>query len=649
MNTKNKKKWVLIGFFLIFGSLIISIPIVLFNQRFIQKVTLPQPDNQGEIMLEEALAIVNQSRELLPEKEMTLQEVGQLLWSMQGITHGRYRTVPSAGATYPLEVYVVTYSVTNLPQGLYHYLPKSHELEIINDKMITREEITEQCYSNQIAIETAQIIIFITAIPERTTRIYGDRGIRYVNLEIGHVLGNVHLQAVTTNSHIDLITQYNDSGLQQITEIKEDIEIILPITCCSSYQLKGLPNNLTEIIGTEDITNRLTVEEAIYLRKSIRSYQSNEISLQKIKRLIFFAFTNKRLFDSESYSNPKILPVNALSLFLFSSEQNSNLSTGIYQIDKQSLNFTLIKSGDYTQSLYEAGLSQAWIQTAQSNIVSFLNETKLATLKQNNSLQMGLFQTGIIAQYLYLESRNLDLGMVVVGAFYDNAVRSIINLDNSQMPNYIIPLGIAELSSTDQQLIFMNKIQISKIFGYLTLGFLYLTCFISTPLLKTKIKSHWLKIHHIFSTGFSIAFILSHVLLLVNILSSLESTSFFDGLKTIVLELVGYNIYPIDSVYKLGLLTSLIAFWLIIAMNINSYIIYRFKLFSSKTRRIIHQTQTVILLLLIFIHVYGNCLTQKVHFWSFMVVNLIIIAAFFGCYFYQEIKNWYHNDKQISS
>lgn len=648
MNEKNKKKWLVIGFFLIFGSLIISIPLVLFNQRFIHKVALPEPDKQGEIMLEEALTIINQSRELLSEKEMPLQEVGQLLWSMQGVTHGRFRTTPSAGATYPLEIYIIAYSVKNLQQGIYHYLPKSHELEIKKEGVITREEIKGQCFANQITIETAQIVILITAIPERTTRIYGNRGIRYVNLEIGHVLGNLYLQAVTTNSHVDSITQFNNSGLQKITGINENIEMVLPLSCCSPYQREELPQNLTQVIGTEEMTNRLTVEEAIYLRKSIRSYQPNTITLQKVKRLIFFAFNDKSAYGSNAFASPNYLPVNTISLFLFSSEKNINLTTGIYRINKTSMNFTLIKSGEYIQPLYEAGLSQAWIKDAQSNLVTFLNKTKLETLKMNNSLQIGLYQTGMIAQYLYLESRNLDLGMVVVGAFHDSAIRSIIDLENTQQPNYIIPIGIAELSSTDQQLILMNKIQISKIFGYITLAFLYLTCFISTPLLKEKIKNHWLKIHHIFSTIFSVAFVLSHVFLLVNVLSSLQSTSFFEGIKTIALELIGYNIYPIDSVYKLGLLASLFAFWLIIAMNIGSYIIYQFKLFSPKARRIIHQAQTILLLLLIFIHVYGNCLTQKLHFWSFMTVNLIIIQTFFGCYFYQEIKNWYQKDNQIS-
>jgi nitroreductase len=84
---------------------------------------LPEPDKSGSMPLERAIAVRRSRRDFRPEP-VTIEQVGQLLWAAQGREqHSLYRTCPSAGATYPLEVFVVT------PQGFFVYLPGEHALQ----------------------------------------------------------------------------------------------------------------------------------------------------------------------------------------------------------------------------------------------------------------------------------------------------------------------------------------------------------------------------------------------------------------------------------------------------------------------------------------------------------------------------------------
>ncbi len=147
-----------------------------------QTVTLPAPQKKGAVSLEEALAKRRSVREFAATP-LTDQELGQLLWAMQGITDEKgHRTAPSAMARYPLEIYVAT------AKGVFHYLPKGHALEVVTDKDL-RRELTSQ------ASMSAPAVFIVTAELARMGQRAGDRGKAYVYVEAGHVAQNLLLQA----------------------------------------------------------------------------------------------------------------------------------------------------------------------------------------------------------------------------------------------------------------------------------------------------------------------------------------------------------------------------------------------------------------------------------------------------------------------
>jgi SagB-type dehydrogenase family enzyme len=150
--------------------------------------TLPPPERRGPLSLEEAIRARRSVREFGPA-EISPRELSQLLWAAQGVTgDGGLRAAPSAGALYPLEVYVV------LPSGCFHYDPARHRLV----RRATRDlrSALESAALGQRPIADAPAVFVIAAVEARTRRKYGARTERYVAMEAGHAAQNLLLQAV---------------------------------------------------------------------------------------------------------------------------------------------------------------------------------------------------------------------------------------------------------------------------------------------------------------------------------------------------------------------------------------------------------------------------------------------------------------------
>jgi SagB-type dehydrogenase family enzyme len=155
----------------------------------IETIDLPPPRAAGDHSLEEALARRGSVREFRRDR-LPLEELSQLLWATQGVTRPwGARTAPSAGALYPLELYVVT------PSGLYRYCPPEHRLEILSEGRDLRPALARAALG-QSAVEEAAAILVVTGVPARTAAEYGARAERYVALEAGHACQNALLQAV---------------------------------------------------------------------------------------------------------------------------------------------------------------------------------------------------------------------------------------------------------------------------------------------------------------------------------------------------------------------------------------------------------------------------------------------------------------------
>jgi SagB-type dehydrogenase family enzyme len=151
---------------------------------------------------------------------LSLEDISQLLWAAQGITSDwGGRTAPSAGALYPLEVYLVVGDVDGLETGVYKYQPQEHALVRVGDGDV-RSELASAALG-QSCVARGAVDIIIAAVYERTTGKYGDRGVRYVHMEAGHAAQNICLEAVVLDLGTVTVGAFSDEGVKGILDMPE--------------------------------------------------------------------------------------------------------------------------------------------------------------------------------------------------------------------------------------------------------------------------------------------------------------------------------------------------------------------------------------------------------------------------------------------
>ncbi len=179
-----------------------------------QELVLPEPRPTGELSVEEALAR-RRSVRAFASIPLTAAEIGQLAWAAQGVTdRAGYRTAPSAGALYPLEVYVGT------SNGTFHYEPARHDLTLHREG--DPRSAIQAAALHQEAIGDAPAVFVIAAVYERTAVKYGERAPRYVHMEAGHAGQNILLEAVALGLAAVPIGAFHDAQLQAALSLPDD-------------------------------------------------------------------------------------------------------------------------------------------------------------------------------------------------------------------------------------------------------------------------------------------------------------------------------------------------------------------------------------------------------------------------------------------
>lgn len=201
--------WLLCGFVIV----VLAVP-GWGKSRTQDSFTLPQPAYKGEISVERAIKERRTVRAFRPDS-LSITQLSQLLWAAYGITDERkgFRAAPSAGALYPLDIYAVVGKggVEVLAPGVYRYHPARHSLEVVG-KGDRRKDVAGAALW-QMWIAKAPVIFVITAEYERITRKYGERGIRYAHIEVGHVGQNIFLQAGTLGLGAGIVGAFRDASV----------------------------------------------------------------------------------------------------------------------------------------------------------------------------------------------------------------------------------------------------------------------------------------------------------------------------------------------------------------------------------------------------------------------------------------------------
>jgi len=183
-------------------------------------IKLPTPHLKSKTTVEQALS-QRRSVRTYKDQPLTIEQISQLCWAAQGITsEDGGRTAPSAGAKYPLEVFLVVGNVDGLEPGIYHYNPGDHSLtkKIDGDK---RGNLSTAALGQKYVLG-APVSFVITGIYERTMIKYGERGIRYVHIELGHACQNVYLEAEALGLGTVEMGAFEDQKVKKLLELKDE-------------------------------------------------------------------------------------------------------------------------------------------------------------------------------------------------------------------------------------------------------------------------------------------------------------------------------------------------------------------------------------------------------------------------------------------
>jgi SagB-type dehydrogenase family enzyme len=198
---------------------------------------LPAPKTDGVVSVENALAN-RRSHRSFQNRAISAEQLSQILWAAYGITspmpnqpglRGGLRTSPSAGALYPLEIYVIAGNVQGIEAGVYRYISGEHKIvRTISGDL--RDELTEAAL-RQGMIREAPVTVFYSAVFSRMTGRYGDRGRLYAYIELGHSAQNVYLQAEALGLGTCAIGAFVDSRVRQVLQLPAEEEplYLMPI------------------------------------------------------------------------------------------------------------------------------------------------------------------------------------------------------------------------------------------------------------------------------------------------------------------------------------------------------------------------------------------------------------------------------------
>ena len=197
------------------------------------KIPLPAANIDGNTSIESTLENRRSVREF-SQKSLTLPDISQIMWAAQGITQkqdhppaywsgdewmGGLRTAPSAGALYPMEIYLVASRVEDLDKGIYWYHPGDHELRVVF-KGDTGDKLASAALG-QNAIKEAPANIVLTGIYEQTAHKYGDRAQRYVHIETGAIAQNIYLQTASLELGTVFVGAFQDKAVSRLLQLQE--------------------------------------------------------------------------------------------------------------------------------------------------------------------------------------------------------------------------------------------------------------------------------------------------------------------------------------------------------------------------------------------------------------------------------------------
>lgn len=199
-------------------------------QNAITKIDLPEPQFSDQIKFWDIIKN-RKTRRTFGREPLSIMELSLLLFGMSGLSRKfpkfAFRTVPSAGGLFPIEIYPVVNNVSDIKKGIYHYDIQNHALEYLKEGDF-RKSLSNACYGQRIISKSAVNFIW-TAMIERSRNAYSERAYRFIYLDCGHIGQNFYLVAEALGLSACVVGAYYDDDINQFLELEESKEFAIYI------------------------------------------------------------------------------------------------------------------------------------------------------------------------------------------------------------------------------------------------------------------------------------------------------------------------------------------------------------------------------------------------------------------------------------
>lgn len=191
-------------------------------------LVLPDPRDQTGMSVEEAITRRRSKRDYSDEP-LSQPELSSLLYAAAGLTDPdrALRAAPSAGALYPIEIYLVVNHVSGVAPGLFHYNVPEHALERLQTGDLRTEIVLAG--AGQEMLGQAAVCVVLSAVFQRTRWKYRERAYRYILLEAGHIGQNLYLAAISLGLGTCAVGAFHDDRLNDLVGLDGEEEAALYI------------------------------------------------------------------------------------------------------------------------------------------------------------------------------------------------------------------------------------------------------------------------------------------------------------------------------------------------------------------------------------------------------------------------------------
>lgn len=407
-----------------------------------------------------------------------LEQIALLLYHTQGISltehYGgiayAYRTAPSAGALYPLNVYLVVREVAGLAPGLYYYHPARAALILVRADPDLLGKIAKVSGSPSYLQQGTPALVLFTTTFARSAYKYKERAYRYLGVDTGHAAYNLALCAAALGWRAPLLARFDDQAITALTgrDVGEEAPMLLmPLAREQGEQAEprfasaGGPwqtsllalihggGSLKLVAGSPAFAlarhpsapdspragdfllpapaGGKPLLEAIRLRRSVRKYSPAPLSLAHLSALLAAAAGERQGVTSD----PLLFATAPVTLYAVVA-QVTGLAPGVYRYLPGAHALRRQRQGDFSAAMRSACIGQEVCGSADVVFAMSVKWHDLYWPDGDRGYRYATLRAGLQGEGLYLASTALGLSVTGVGAFGDGAVAQILGIDHGR-------------------------------------------------------------------------------------------------------------------------------------------------------------------------------------------------------------------------